>query len=827
MSILNKLTLAHLKENKKRTFLTGLSITTVVALLTAIVIFLSSAWLVMYDGMTHTRGNWHFATQLITQTAANDLASANFISNTLTIPAIDATDDQQHTFSVQTYRPEQSSLSIPVTTYRGHLPKNENEVVLSSNVETSDNELIGKHITLHANGISKTYTIVGLSSYSPTPIAYILNNDFNSNHAIMYAQMKDLNASIFDVLKHYSTQTKQTVNFYTNNALLGLFFIYDKENIPLFFSFDIISGTLSLILIITLVITVTIIHSSFSLSLGERIKQLGALSSVGTTRIQITKMMLLEAFWIGSISIILGMIIGYIGSVISLNIFTELAKSFDTPFQIIFRTVLYAPALVGIVVFSALIILLSALIPSIRAAKRSPIDNIKQVPFKSYLPNKIKQKKHKKSGVFYSLFGIPAFLANRYTHHNHSRSRTVFVTLTISLLTFNVITNMVVAMQNQLSSATAMGGFQNSMYSKGDLVVLYHPEDHVDSEKVSQIDGVTSVYSIQSHRDNFLLSEQPSEPLGQYKDTISSIYLALLSKDKETEVLKKANVTPDEFRQKGILVSSQYKRFNQQRITPALPSNLLKNYTLPLMSWQPIENETQSNSNTSEENSHHLVTQYINLANNINGDELSFGLEHPDTIIVSQELFDTLVKDSGKLYITNTLVVNINNKENAKIISEQIKTLYPNVNIYSSILHRQSLVNLMIMFQIIAYGFISLVSIICLTTLFNTMSSNIRLRRREFSMLRSVGMTNKQIRTMLSIENLKTGSLSLLVAIILSVIVTLSAPIIETYYANQYPIFPTVFSSIAFISILLLFNSLSIRQSTHYSLVDDITNETF
>ena len=66
--------------------------------------------------------------------------------------------------------------------------------------------------------------------------------------------------------------------------------------------------------------------------------------------------------------------------------------------------------------------------------------------------------------------------------------------------------------------------------------------------------------------------------------------------------------------------------------------------------------------------------------------------------------------------------------------------------------------------QVLCYGFITLISLIALVNVFNTMSTNLMLRRREFAMLRSVGMTGRSFRLMLGYECVIYGLRSLCTA---------------------------------------------------------------
>ena len=65
--------------------------------------------------------------------------------------------------------------------------------------------------------------------------------------------------------------------------------------------------------------------------------------------------------------------------------------------------------------------------------------------------------------------------------------------------------------------------------------------------------------------------------------------------------------------------------------------------------------------------------------------------------------------------------------------------------------------NLVLIIKVFSYGFIVLISLIALANVFNTISTSIYLRRREFAMLKSVGMTRKGFRKMMNFECLLYG----------------------------------------------------------------------
>ena len=69
--------------------------------------------------------------------------------------------------------------------------------------------------------------------------------------------------------------------------------------------------------------------------------------------------------------------------------------------------------------------------------------------------------------------------------------------------------------------------------------------------------------------------------------------------------------------------------------------------------------------------------------------------------------------------------------------------------------------NLVTIINVFSYGFIILISLISVANVFNAISTNITLRRRDFAMLRSVGMTRKGMMRMLKFECLIYGGRSL------------------------------------------------------------------
>ena len=54
--------------------------------------------------------------------------------------------------------------------------------------------------------------------------------------------------------------------------------------------------------------------------------------------------------------------------------------------------------------------------------------------------------------------------------------------------------------------------------------------------------------------------------------------------------------------------------------------------------------------------------------------------------------------------------------------------------------------------NVLSYGFVILIALIAVANVFNTISTNVALRRKDFAMLRSVGMTRKGFHRMMCYE---------------------------------------------------------------------------
>lgn len=839
MSILTKLTVAQIKENKKRTTLTALAIGLIVSLLTAIALFVSSAWVVMYDTITHNNGEWHFRTGIVKQTDIDSLKSANFVDKITHTYAVDTLKSEQFPQGKAVFMKEMSKEFYSfghITNGNGVQSTTPQKRILVSNKYSNEIE-IGKEVTFtNLRGETMPYIVHGYlaTNEASNNIDYIvIDKDYDSDQKIAVGKVSTFN-NYFDTFNKYSETTGVLFPVH-NSQLLSMFLVTRNE-----FLNGLIKGVIPILVSLIALISVMVISSSFTLSLNERLKQLGALSSVGTTRIQLVKMMFSESLIIGSIGIVFGLLLGFLGTNIALHYFDQNAQVIFKMSGIVsqFKLVVYWPVVVAVVVLSALIIMLSALFPALKASRRSPIENIKQVPFKKLLQLK-RRKQGSRRNLLSKVFKQPAYLAYRYKKHNSSRSKTVFFVLTISLLTFNVVSNLLIHATNSVTQI-ANGGISNNRYTKPDITLeisSYTSEENAGYknqqlvDKVKMIDGVESVRYI-SNNNHFVTSQKElmaylkqvniarfGEQARDYggEEMKSSIDVFSLDKQTEEEFLKAINVTQEQFKGKGIIVTANFLSNKQVN---AIPTNSLKGETITVESTMY---RSESRTDTKE--------YTFEIVANVDADVLPTGVGSEITLILPRETHEAVT-----LYPWFTIMLEVD-ENRIDDIHSQLKALHESNEFgrfYMNNIHEQLKVMraLLSMVQIIAYGFLGLISLICLTAFYNTISTGVRLRRREFAMLQSIGMTKKQLRTMLAVENLTAGVLSIIIASVGSYILTVlgnaqgAASVSEVMSKLNYPILPTVISSVTLLVILILFNLSTQRSALKRSLVEDIKNET-
>ena len=125
--------------------------------------------------------------------------------------------------------------------------------------------------------------------------------------------------------------------------------------------------------------------------------------------------------------------------------------------------------------------------------------------------------------------------------------------------------------------------------------------------------------------------------------------------------------------------------------------------------------------------------------------------------ITSNEVIENITKETpnvegyGISLINDSLNLNTFSEINNIVDNDKTYTVINCVDI------NQSQRNSMIMIKVLVYGFISVIALISSINIINTITMNITLRRRESAMLKSIGMSQKDLKTVIKYEGLFYG----------------------------------------------------------------------
>ena len=109
--------------------------------------------------------------------------------------------------------------------------------------------------------------------------------------------------------------------------------------------------------------------------------------------------------------------------------------------------------------------------------------------------------------------------------------------------------------------------------------------------------------------------------------------------------------------------------------------------------------------------------------------------------------------------------------------------------------------NLTKLIEVFSYGFIVLISLISVANVFNTISTNVALRRRDYAMLRSMGMSDKDMRRMTNHECIAYGSRAVIFGLPLATLFSFFIYLINTEVSEMKFTLPWTAVGIAILSV--------------------------
>ena len=757
-----QLTGKYLKKNKKRTTLTIIGIMLAVALISTIGLFFKGMQDSQIEYAINSSGSYHLAFQktnekLISKIVNNPKVARSGlytiseeikINDKLVVNVITATDKALELF--------------PYKAKIGRLPEKENEVAMEKwALSHIDKDVkVGNKIKIE----KKEYTLVGIledniqTQVNGNGVILSKNNKINKQNAQLLVEISsktNLKTAVNE-LKQLGEKDTVTENSYLlqmqgagegGSNLRGLYV------------------TLAIIIGIVLISTIAVIYNSFQISVVERIKQFGLLRAVGTTPIQIRKIVLREATILSVIAIPLGLICSIIATYGIVIAFKLIGSDSVGPLKIsISPMVLCISTAVGLIT-----IYISALVPAYFAGRISPLNAISGRT--SITKEKIKRRKNR---VIQRIFGFEGALAAKNIRRNRKRYRLTVFSIVISVVlfvTFKSFMDMALNISSDLNESKNIhfrvqksggDGTENFINSKIE-------DDIKELKSVDKVYGLFNTYNFDMTISKNSEVKKIQDMKNIYKkSTLDGVEKTLIESsimiyDKDAleaskKYLKSGNIDIEKLNSENGVILINKNRVYDKNTTKVYVGLLADIKVGDEIDLQYDDSFNGGFSNKAKVEFGKGKVNKVKVMAIINEPFDYVGSSNGLKIITTEEMGKKLtdIKEI-KPRDLNIVLKDIKNEDAAKIGIENAIKVNNDLTVINYIESNRNEKSYMLMTKILLYGFVLVVSLIGSVNIINTLTTNIILRKREFATLKSIGLTQKGLKKMIVLEGLLYG----------------------------------------------------------------------
>lgn len=882
MKLLNKLTLKNLRLNKVRTAVTIIGIMLSAALITVVSGMALNGRQTMIDGQTTWSGDYDVALDIIDnaviETARNNRNVENaFYKERLGYARTKNADGETCNYSVLAMSENTYGNCFKIDLIKGKFPTNSGEAVVTKSFKTQNGKdvKIGDKITLDVgvltdkdgnvldeegshqllqkdfnkcniiDTVKRTYTVTGIIErpktselYDPSYLSMIYTvsdekapveairtkhmnklyiaytpqseGDYLQNTAdILGFKADDMSNVISDEISPEDQQTSG-INVYEFNSILLSMKGYggsEGTNIMIF-------SLAVIIIIIVMLASVFVIRNSFAISITEKTSMYGMLASVGATKRQIRRNVLFEGFILGLIGIPLGILLGLGVNAILITILNSVLGDVLSGTSFVFVTPTIP--IICAIVLSAVTIFCSSFFIALRASRIPPL-----VAIRGNKDIKVKNNKpYRTSKLTKKLFGVGGEIASKSLKRSRKKYRTTVISIVVS-----------VAMFIAVSAFMDYGmTFTDHYYGNADYSYMVSGIDAKQAQTIEKMPEIENYLTV-GLQYGYVSADVPVNECGKNflydePDGSKSFGAEFLEFEHDTFVKICRELELDYNKVKGgVLVYSQVTPNNGESGNSSKPMKLFGK-TAP----------TKLTVYGNDDNGNELITGKLKVSSvfdkipesieYVAGDGITLG---ESLIIGEQGVISPQLGEHG-CYIT----LYANTSDHTSLTS-RIESMSgtgdseSNISIYDSEEIVRQFNAVMLIVGIFVYGFIGVISLIGLTNIFNTISTNMQLRSKEFASLKSIGMTKKEFNRMIRLESLMYGIKSLLIGIPLGVLGVFA--IFSAFSNGNVPmsfVFPwkaILISIAAVIIVVWLIMKYSISKVNKQNIIETIRND--
>ena len=890
MSIMNRLTLKTLRLNRMRTLVTIIGIILSAAMFTAVFTICLSLYHYMHELEVAASGSYHAhamsaAADKISEAQADARTEYAALTENLGYAEADS-DNPDKPYVCVLAADETFFANMPVNLIEGRLPENSSEIVVSDHARYNGGMSfavgdtltlsIGTRCDVSADGqplrqerpylydeeelrdiSERTFTVVGVCErpdFEPySAPGYTLITKLEGGMAEdgvydCYIRVKDPRRNFFDYCEDHRNISDQSE---AHSGLLMLEGVTQYGNIS-----RVLTGFAVILSLLVFVGSVALIYSAFSISVSERTKQFGLLSSIGATKRQIWGSVFFEAAALSAVGIPLGLAAGVGGIAITLYLLRDkfesiIAVSGSRPLGVYVTW----PVLLLAAAIAFATVLVSAWIPSIRAMRVTPIEAIRQTR-----DVKASKRKARYPKLAAKLFGAEGLLAKKYYTRSSKKYRATILSLAMSVILFVAASGFCMYLTKSANSVDNAPSY-DAMFgtlTRDEFTRLRPALSENAVGLAGYISGDEAEYRIalipeadstDEYKDYFkkTVLDQGTVAFNQYAQVLymdDAAFRELLDKnglsdegwfDPESPraiVLNSASVPVYERHGDGDYSRVNYvfdflkKGVGSIRLAPEpeppegydssgnfwsgenFGEGELLCYFAPRNSedveydgrGRPIGQPT-------------AAPEFTELAVGALIEEAPCGSFAVDTIKVIYPMsVYTGDCDTVRFYFrseqTSASIEAMTEILESSNIEVTDRSFYDVTDEY------RVMNNIVTIIKVFSYGFITLISLISIANVFNTVTTNVALRRRDYAMLRSMGMTQKGMDRMSNFECLIYGSRSLMIGLPIAIGITYLMFVAATGAAHMRFELPWTAIAIAVVSVFLVV-FLSMLYSTH------------
>ena len=822
MNVFHKLTVQSLKKNKTRTLVTIIGIILSAAMITAVTAFASSFLQFSLESSVYQDGSWHGNILGITaQSAENirekeEIAASQMLQQLGYSPLADCKNEAKpYLYLLGTEKNPSDILPIHITS--GRYPQNSGEILLPNHLMTNGGIVYSIGDTMELPLGSRMLEGESLTQINPYFISDENGKEVPRGETFTLRETRTYKVvGFFDRISYsiedYSAPgyTALTVMDDTpsDDYLYDLYFqmqnprdlfafmeeneIYGSQNHELLmylgvFKFGNFRSTLLHLseIVIALIVfgSVSLIYNAFSISMSERTKQFGLLSSVGATKRQLAGMIRWEAWLLSLVGIPIGILSGILGIGVTLHFIGDKFSAMGMPVALHLHVepwgVVAAAAIALITVF------LSAWLPARKLKKQSALEAIRQNQDIA-----VKEKQLHTGKLTLKVFGLPGTLAQKYFRRSRKKYRATVISLFMSILLFISAFTFTQYMENSVS----MGLGDNDC----DLTLFLPKEDRPGELSIQDIftlirseETVTEAAFVTEHHGQGQIPVdaltkdmlEALQPEGEIADV--PLILAFAEDAAYDRYLRQQNLKPEDFRsaKQGILLDSapffnaDTHKYDYLSLLKNSTASMDFQYTKIMEGFYPaylyqdesgeeIAEYTKKEGHESIKMPAQQAVQQIplHIGARLNKRPYFIGESHAFVILYPESIRKQMLPDweSQEQAVDYSIRSSDHEKtgKNLEILLAQNRVSTKHLTDLVTI--REGNRNIITIVRVLSTGFIVLISLIAAANVFNTITTNIGLRRRDFAMLRSVGMTRKQLTGMMNYECILYGSKSLL-----------------------------------------------------------------